>query len=197
MRRDGFADYAADLTGTTEDIRKDVTLQVGGVSDTLIVTASGAAESRASVTSSVTVATAEDIHAMGASQLSDVLRFVPGFAIEGNGREGGLISAFSRGGESDYNLVLIDGVRVNTQGGFFDFSRVGAGEIERVEVVRGAQSALWGSDAMGSVVQVFTKRAGTNDAPQVSGSVEGGTFNTWRGDTRRDRRRAAAEWTIR
>jgi vitamin B12 transporter len=184
VRRDGFADYAADLTGTTEDARKDVTLQVGGVSDTLIVTASGATENRASVTSAVTVVTADDIHAMGASQLSDVLRFVPGFAIEGNGREGAVISAFSRGGESDYNLVLIDGVRVNTQGGFFDFSRVGGGEIDRVEVVRGAQSALWGSDAMGSVVQVFTKRAGTDDAPQVSGSVEGGTFNTWRGDAR-------------
>ena len=72
---------------------------------------------------------------------------------------------FSRGGESDYNLVLIDGVRVNANGGLFDFSRIAAGEIERVEVVRGAQSSLWGSDAMGAVVQVFTRRAGVNDAP--------------------------------
>ena len=91
---------------------------------------------------------------------------------------------FPAGGESDYNLVLIDGVRVNQQGGLFDFSRIGAGEIDRVEVVRGAQSSLWGSDAMGSVVQIFTRRAGANDAPQLSGSVEGGTLNTWRGDAR-------------
>jgi outer membrane cobalamin receptor len=184
VRHEGFADYAADITGTTAGMTRDVIMQIGRVSDTLVVTASRTPESRQDVTSSVTVATAEDIHAVGANQLSDVLRFVPGFAIDGNGREGALISGFSRGGESDYNLVLIDGVRVNTQGGFFDFGRVAAGEIERVEVVRGAQSALWGSDAMGSVVQVFTKRAGTSDAPQLSGSVEGGTFSTWRGDAR-------------
>jgi outer membrane cobalamin receptor len=89
---------------------------------------------------------------------------------------------FSRGGESDYNLVLVNGVRVNTQGGIFDFGRISAGEIERVEVVRGAQSALWGSDAMGSVVQVFTRKAEANAGPALSGSVEGGNFDSWRGD---------------
>ena len=83
---------------------------------------------------------------------------------------------FTRGGESDYNLVLIDGVRVNQSGGVFDFSRINAAEIERVEVVRGAQSSLWGSDAMGSVVQIFTRRAGAGDRPQVSASTEGGSF---------------------
>ena len=184
VRHEGFADYIAAISGTTTSLTRDVTMQIGTVSDTLVVTASHTLESRRDVTSSVTVATADDMHAVGANQLSEVLRFVPGFAVEGNGREGGLLSAFSRGGESDYNLVLIDGVRVNQQGGLFDFSRIGTGEIDRVEVVRGAQSALWGSDAMGSVVQVFTRRAGANDAPQLSGSVEGGTFNTWRGDAR-------------
>ena len=184
VRRDGFAEFVADMTGATADVTRDVTLQIGSISDTLVVTASGSPESRTNVTSSVTVATADDIHALGAYQLSEVLRFVPGFAVEGNGREGAQTSAFSRGGDSDYNLVLIDGVRVNTQGGFFDFSRVAGAEIDRVEVVRGAQSALWGSDAMGSVVQIFTKRAGNADAPHLSGSVEGGTFNTWRGDAR-------------
>lgn len=184
VRREGFADFAADIKGLSAGITRDVTLQIGGVSDTLVVTASGSSQSRTGVTSSMTVATADDIHAMGATQLSDVLRFVPGFAVEGTGREGAQVSAFSRGGESDYNLVLIDGVRVNTQGGAFDFSRVAAGEMARVEVVRGAQSALWGSDAMGSVVQIFTNKAGANDSPQLSGSLESGTFGTWRGDTR-------------
>lgn len=183
-RHEGFAEYSADIMGTATGVTRDVIMQIGTVSDTLVVTATRGSESRPDVTSSVTVATADDIHAVGANQLSEVLRFVPGFAVEGNGREGGLLSAFSRGGESDYNLVLIDGVRVNQQGGFFDFSRVGAGEIDRVEVVRGAQSALWGSDAMGSVVQIFTRRAGAGDPPQLSGSAEGGTFNSWRGDLR-------------
>ena len=118
-RREGFADFETDLRGAAGGVTRDITLQIGGVSDTLVVTASGNAESRATVTSSVSVMTSEDAHAIGAHQLSEVLQFVPGFWIEGTGREGGLISAFSRGGESDYNLVLIDGVRVNAQGRLF------------------------------------------------------------------------------
>jgi outer membrane cobalamin receptor len=183
-RREGFAEFALDLPGQSSSLVRDIVLQVGRASDTVVVTAAGIPESRAAVTASVTVMTPLDLHAVGASQLSDALRFVPGLAVEGTGREGGLISAFSRGGESDYNLVLMDGVRVNQQGGLFDFSRVSAGEIERVEVVRGAQSALWGSDAMGSVVQIFTRRTRPGDGPRVSGSVEGGTFGTWRGNAR-------------
>ena len=85
VRQPGFAEYAADIRGATADLTKDVTLQIGSISDTLVVTASRGAESRTTVTSSVTVATAADIHAMGAIQLADVLRFVPGVAVEGNG----------------------------------------------------------------------------------------------------------------
>jgi vitamin B12 transporter len=181
---EGFADQAIEMSGVERAVTRDVSMQIGRVSDTLVVTASRAPESRANVTESVTVATAEDIEALGSTSLADVVRFVPGVAVEGNGREGAVTSMFSRGGESDYNLVLIDGVRVNQNGGFFDFSRINASEIDRVEVVRGAQSSLWGSDAMGSVVQVFTKRAATTDAPQLTGTVEGGSFNAWRGDTR-------------
>jgi vitamin B12 transporter len=178
----GFADEIVDIEGGTSDVMRDIALTVGGLSDTLVVTASRGLEDRARVTQAVTVATAADIVAIGASSLADVVRVVPGLNVESAGREGALTSLFSRGGESDYNLVLIDGVRVNLSGGQFDFSRIAAGEIERVEVVRGAQSSLWGSDAMGAVVQVFTKRAGQADAPVASGSIEGGSFNTWRGD---------------
>src|SRR5688572_13272257 len=184
VRLEGFADQVIEMPGSGRAVARDISLQIGRVSDTLVVTASRGAESRASVTQSVTVATSEDIESLGSSSLADVIRFVPGVAVEGNGREGAPTSMFSRGGESDYNLVLIDGVRVNANGGFFDFSRISASDIERVEIVRGAQSSLWGSDAMGSVVQIFTKRAGAADAPHVSGTIEGGSFNTWRGDTR-------------
>jgi vitamin B12 transporter len=180
----GFADEVVELPGSAGPVTRDITLQIGRVSDTLVVTGSRTPISRASVTQSVTVATKADIEALGSSSLADVIRYVPGVNIEGTGREGSATSMFSRGGESDYNLVLIDGVRANANGGFYDFGRLSAGEIERVEVVRGAQSSLWGSDAMGAVVQVFTRRAGVNDAPSVSGSVEGGSFDTWRGDAR-------------
>ena len=181
VRRDGFADVSLPMTGVTGEVTRHVTLQIRGASDSLVVTASRGAEERAAVTESVTVATKADIQQLGAAGLADVLRFVPGLSVEGSGREGAVTSVFARGGESDYNLVLIDGVRVNANGGGFDFSRISASEIERVEVVRGAQSALWGSDAMGSVIQIFTGRT-VNGAPQAFGTIEGGTFNTWRGD---------------
>jgi outer membrane cobalamin receptor len=180
----GFADELVELPGASGPVTRDITLQIGRVSDTLVVTASRNPVSRASVTQSVSVTTKADMEALGSSSLADVIRFVPGVNIEGTGREGSVTSMFSRGGESDYNLVLIDGVRVNANGGYFDFSRISASDIDRVEVVRGAQSSLWGSDAMGAVVQVFTRRAGVNDAPMVTGSIEGGSFKTWRGDAR-------------
>lgn len=184
VRREGFADQVIALAGSTVPVTQNVTLQVGRLSDTLVVTASRTPESRARVTESVTSFTRADIQALGASSLAEVVRFVPGVSVEGSGREGSVTSMFARGGESDYNLVLIDGVRVNQSGGVFDFSRINAAEIERVEVVRGAQSSLWGSDAMGSVVQVFTRRAGAGDRPQGSGSTEVGSFGTFRGDAR-------------
>lgn len=184
VRLDGFAAETVSMPGTSAAVTRDVELRIGGVSDTLVVTAAGGAESREQRTSSVSVMTARDIEAVGATQLSDILRHVPGVNIEGTGREGGLTSMFSRGGESDHNLVLIDGVRMNANGGGFDFGRVNADEIERVEVVRGAQSSLWGSDAMGAVVQVFTRRAGAGDRPAVAGSIEGGSFASVRSDVR-------------
>ena len=184
VRRSGFADAVVALRGGDADARRDVTLQVGGLADTLVVTASAVPESRTRVTEAVSVLTAADVEALGSASLADVMRVVPGIAVEAAGRDGAQTSVFARGGESDYNLVLIDGVRVNQSGGLFDFSRIAASEIERVEVVRGAQSALYGSDAMGAVVQVFTRRSAAGDGARVSGSVEAGSFDTWRGDAR-------------
>src|SRR5262245_52273901 len=154
------------------------------INETVVVTATRTPETTTLASESIAVFTAKDVEALGSKSLADVVRMLPSLNVESNGREGALTSLFSRGGESDYNLVLIDGVRVNNNGGSYDFSRVSAGEIDRVEIVRGAQSALYGSDAIGSVVQVFTKRAAPGDPPQIAGSIEGGSFNSWRGDAR-------------
>ena len=179
----GFADQIADVRATSS-VSRDLTLAVAAVGDMLVVTAARTAETRANTTASVAVFSSEDLEALGSTSVADVLRIVPGLNIESVGREGAQASLFSRGGESDYNLVLIDGVRVNNTGGTFDFSRVSAAEIDRVEVVRGGQSALYGSDAMGAVVQIFTRRASPSDPPRLTGAIEGGTFNTWRGNAR-------------
>ena len=181
VSRDGFVTVSEDLA-VSAGVTRDFQLAIAPLDDTVVVTASATPERRASTTDSLMVFSVEDIQRSGASSLADVVRQVPGLHVEANGREGALTSLFARGGESDYNHVLVDGVRVNISGGQFDFSRVSAAEIDRVEVVRGAQSALYGSDAIGSVVQIFTKRGQPTDAPQMSGSFEGGSFGTARGD---------------
>jgi outer membrane cobalamin receptor len=181
--RDGFADAVVARPGAGADAVVDFTLHVGSVSDRLVVTAARSAQGRSGVTSSVSVIAAADLARSGATSLADALRGVPGLNVETTGREGSLSALFSRGGESDHNLVLIDGVRVNQSGGAFDLSRVAAGEIERIEVVRGAQSSLWGSDALGSVVQVFTRRGGEGGTG-VAADVEAGSFSTVRGSAR-------------
>jgi outer membrane cobalamin receptor len=182
--RDGFADQTIELHTVSSKVTRDIVLGVGAMADSVVVTASRNPESRATSTESIAVLDAVEIASLGSTQLGDVVRWVPGLNIETTGREGAMASLFARGGESDYNLVLVDGVRVNNSGGQFDFNRISGAEISRVEVVRGAQSALYGSDAIGSVVQIFTRRAGISDRPELSGFVEGGNLSTWRGDLR-------------
>ena len=177
----GFAEQTIALPGQHRDTTRDIVLTVAGLSESLVVTASRAPMSATSVTESVTTFTRQEIEALGSTSLADVIRFVPAVNIESAGRDGAVTSMFSRGGESDYNLVLIDGVRANQSGGIFDFSRISAADVDRVEVVRGAQSSLWGSDAMGSVVQIFTRRAVAGQAPGLDASVEAGSFGVFRG----------------
>ena len=181
-RMNGFAEEALAVRTASAAVTHDFTMRIAAVADEVVVTASRVAESRSTITGSMAVFTARDIQTLGSTSLVDVLRMVPGLNVESAGREGALASLFARGGESDYNLVLVDGVRVNPSGGAYDFSRVSASEIDRLEIVRGGQSSLYGSDAIGSVVQVFTKRASPGDAPAIAGSIEGGSFGTVRGD---------------
>ncbi len=183
VRRDGFAEEIVRLDSESLAVT-NITLRIAPIVDTIVVTASRTPERLVSVTESVAIFTAEDIAASGSHSVADVIRAVPGMNVESSGREGSVTSLFSRGGESDYNLVLLDGVRMNRTGGTFDFGRISASEIERVEVVRGAQSAMYGSDAIGAVVQIFTKRPEPSAPIRVTGGLEGGTFNTWRGNMR-------------
>lgn len=108
---------------------------------------------------------------------ADALRFLPGAVVEDQGQRGGLSSLFVRGGDSRYNKVIIDGVSVNDPGGTFDFGVVPLQQAERVEFVRGAQSTLYGSDAMTSVVQVWTQ-SGRTRTPEIRFGADGGNFNT-------------------
>jgi vitamin B12 transporter len=147
--------------------------------DGLVVTVSPTPLSADAVTRNVTVLLGDDLRAAGITSVADALRDVGGVDIVRNGSFGATTSLFMRGGESDHTLVLVDGVQVNRAGGGFDFSSLPIDNVERIEVVRGPSSALYGSDAMAGVIQVIT-RAGRG-APRVGTRMETSSFREPRG----------------
>lgn len=149
--------------------------------DPLVVTETRTAVPLSHATRSVTVITQEEIAAQGAQSVTEVLRHVPGLQIVRTGASGGTTSLFTRGGEADYTKVLIDGVEVNRGGGAFDFADLTTDNIERIEVIRGSASTLYGSGAIGGVIHIITKRG--QGRPTGTVEFEGGSFHTrlWRG----------------
>lgn len=113
-------------------------------------------------------------------QLADILRDVPGMTIARSGPVGSQAQVRMRGTEANHVLVLIDGVEANdpASGDEFLFEHLSALEIERVEIIRGPQSALWGSDAVAGVINIVTREG--SQGPSGGASFEGGANNTWR-----------------
>jgi len=124
---------------------------------------------------SATVITAEEIERSQSTDVVDLLRDVVGIQLTQTGSRGGNTSLYVRGGESNFTLVLIDGVRVNEAGGFFDFSSIATDNIERIEIIRGSQSALYGSDAIGGVINIITRKG--KGTPTVSVSTAHGAHS--------------------
>jgi vitamin B12 transporter len=108
------------------------------------------------------------------------LRFLPGAVISTSGQRGGVSSLFVRGGSSTYNKVIVDGVTINVPNRTFDFGNLPLTEADRLEFMRGAQSTLYGSDAMTSVVQVWT-RTGSTRVPELRFGADGGNLETANG----------------
>ncbi|AUI65407.1 MULTISPECIES: TonB-dependent siderophore receptor [Glaesserella] len=115
--------------------------------------------------SAVTVLTEKDFAERNATYVSDVLKTVPGVAIGANGGRGAVTSLFLRGAESNHVAVVIDGVKMNPVSDAFDFGGLSLSNIERIEILRGEQSALWGSDAIGGVIYITTKSGLYKDKP--------------------------------
>jgi len=128
--------------------------------DTVQVTANRIEKPVAETLASVTVITREDIELAQAPDLINLLSRQAGVDIARNGGPGQASTLFLRGTNSSHTLVLVDGVRVNaaTQG-VIDFAHIPLAQIDRIEIVRGPRAALWGSDAIGGVVQIFTRDA--------------------------------------
>ncbi len=118
------------------------------------------------VANTFTLITKEEIQKSGKSTLTEILREVPGISITEQGGPGRLSSIFTRGANTSYTLVLIDGVEVNdpsSPNGAFDFSSIPLANIERIEIVREPQSTLYGSDALAGIVNIITKKGGKNE----------------------------------
>lgn len=129
--------------------------------------------------SAITVITAEEIEKANPRDISDLLRRSPGLTTTQLGGAGAIQTVRMRGMDSRHTLVLVDGIRVSdssTTGGEFDFSNLVLANIERIEILRGPQTALYGSDALGGVINFITKRG--QGAPKLSGSIEGGSYGT-------------------
>jgi len=178
VAREGFRAEPIAVTATTGARNLGtIALEISAVSESLVVSAAHVEIPLSTVSSSVTVITREELERHQVGSVADALRTVPGLTVVATGSGGALTSVFPRGGESDYSLVFIDGIQSNTFGGGFDFAHLPVVNIERIEIVRGPQSALHGSNAIGSVIRIITRRGG---APAASTSVEGGSFDTYR-----------------
>ena len=128
--------------------------------ETITVTASHTPVSIRDTASAITIITKEEIQRRNVSNISDLLRNVPGFSVNQQGSRGAVTQLRVRGSEANHVLVLIDGVRANdiAQGGQFNFAHLMSQGIEQIEIIRGPQSALWGADALAGVVNVITTR---------------------------------------
>ena len=145
----------------------------------IVVSASRVPLQAKAVGSSVTVITAEEIERKQVRVVSDLLREVPGVAVHRSGTAGTLTAVRLRGAEHGHTLVIIDGVKVNdpsSSGAIFNFADLMAADIERIEVLRGPQSGVYGSDAIGGVVNIITKKG--RGPATASLSAEGGSFGT-------------------
>jgi vitamin B12 transporter len=144
----------------------------------VIVTAARAPEPEDQSLFSVTVLTRADIEARQVSSVADLLADLAGISVDESGGLGQQSSVFIRGADSDHTLLLIDGVRVGSATlGIAPFEIIPLEQIDRIEVVRGPRSTLYGSDAVGGVIQIFTRQAGEPGAT-VGGSAMTGSYDT-------------------
>lgn len=154
----------------------------------LVITASPTPRAAEAVANHVTIISGDELRALSAgASVGEALRGVPGLEVVRNGSVGGVTSLFTRGAESDHTLVLVDGVQVNLPGGGFDFATLTVDNVERIEIVRGPASALYGSDAVAGVVHIVTRTgrgaargslaldAGSYGRRDVSADFESGT----------------------
>jgi vitamin B12 transporter len=174
----GFAAETVDLSSTAEAIT--IKLRLATTAETVVVTATRTPVPSQAAGADVSTLSSGQLELMQPVGAADAIRFLPGAVVNTYGQRGGLSSLFVRGGESTYNKVIVDGVYITEPGETFDFGTLPLAQADRVEFARGAQSTLYGSDAMTSVVQVWT-RTGSTSVPELRFGADGGNFGTANG----------------
>jgi len=159
----------------------DVVLLIGPLEQSVSVTAAATEVLPSQVGAPVTVIDAATLGALGKTDVFEALRLVPGAQVVQAGQRGGATSLFIRGGASNFNKVLIDGVAANDIGGAFDFSSLAVTGVESVEVLRESNSVIYGSDSLSGVVAITTRR-GRTSLPDFSYAIDGGNLGTMRND---------------
>lgn len=167
-------------------------VQADTIPSTIIVTASRTAQTVDETLASVTVIEREEIERKQVKSVTELLSKAPGVMLVSNGGRGKNSSLFLRGTNSDQVLVMIDGIKVGSAtSGATAFEHLAVDQIERVEIVRGPRSSLYGSEAIGGVIQIFTRKgrdglaprfsagAGSNDSREVTLGVSGGDERGW------------------
>src|SRR6266853_216073 len=181
ISRDSFAQVVQEITMAPGETREwNVRMTLEPLSSKVVVTAQTLPLDAESSPAPVTILTRQDIERRIATSLPDLLATQPGFSMGRTGPEGGQTSLFLDGGNSNYTKVLVDGAPVNQPGGLIDFSNFTVDNIDKIEIVHGAESALYGSDAMDGVIQIFTHR-GTTRTPEFTAFADGGNFSTGHG----------------
>lgn len=171
----GFAPFTQDVSPSSTTATAQLHLALA--SETVVVSATRSPVSSQAAGAIVESLSSSQLEVMNPVAANDALRFLPGATVQTAGQRGGQSTLFVRGGDSRYNKVLVDDVPINDPGGIFDFGVFPLVEGDRLEFVRGTQSTLYGSDAMTSVVQVWS-RTGTTSVPELRVGADGGNFNT-------------------
>jgi vitamin B12 transporter len=160
----------------TYDVLLNVTLPLPSFSEQITITSSGTPTPQAQLGATVTTLSPPDYE--GTRDIYEGLRFVPGLQAVQTGQAGGTTSLFIRGGDSDANKLLIDGIPANDIGGNVEFANLSSAAIGEVEVLRGPNSVLYGSDALAGVVSLTSPR-GTTPLPLITYMIDGGNFGTY------------------
>jgi vitamin B12 transporter len=158
-----------------------ITLSVGAIRQQVVVSATGTPVPDTQVGASVSVIDDEQIETLNKLDVLENLRLIPGAQIVQTSQRGGLTSLYIRGGNPDFNKILVDGIPVNGIGGDFDFAQLSNTGVGNLEVLRGSNSVLYGSDALSGVVNVTSAR-GTTLIPEFQYSGDAGNFGTYRND---------------